>query len=301
MKRVFRCLLLVMLLITFSGCRAKETVNGTELNIYYVSTQETKVEAHSISVSAFNTEGKIEEALNALGQIPEKLHYKAPLQMGFTMNSYSLSESKLTIDVSEEYLKLTPTVEVLVRAAIVRTLTQINGVKYVTITVDGNRLYDAAGEQVNWMTGEMFIDNDGSEINSYEMIKIKLYFVLEDEDKLASTIREKYYSTNTPVERFVVEELIAGPTGQVEGICSSVNPETKIISVTTKDSICYVNLDGAFLSYTDTVPLELSVYSIVDSLTDLPGVSKVQILINGDLNSNLSENLYERNLDYVND
>lgn len=59
--------------------------------------------------------------------------------------------------------------------------------------------------------------NDGNEINTYELVKVKLYFAT-DGDKLIAAYREKHYSTNTPLERFVVEELIAGPSGQIEGL-----------------------------------------------------------------------------------
>ena len=53
-----------------------------------------------------------------------------------------------------------------------------------------------------------FINNDGNEINTYELVKVKLYFANADGDKLIAAYREKHYSTNTPLERFVVEELM---------------------------------------------------------------------------------------------
>ena len=68
------------------------------------------------------------------------------------------------------------------------------------------------------MNAEQFINNDGNEINTYELVKVKLYFANADGDKLIAAYREKHYSTNTPLERFVVEELIAGPSGQIEGL-----------------------------------------------------------------------------------
>ena len=50
------------------------------------------------------------------------------------------------------------------------------------------------------------------------------------------------------------------------------------------------------------VDLRLSVYSIVNSLTELPGINKVQLLIDGESNVVLGdnirlENVFERNLD----
>ena len=219
--------------------------------------------------------------------------------MGFHILDYEVEDGKLAINVDKAYSDLSATTEVLVRAAIVRTLTQLPSVKYVTITVEGSQLYDNAGEQVGWMNADQFINNDGNEINTYELVKVKLYFANADGDKLIAAYREKHYSTNTPLERFVVEELIAGPSGQIEGLYPVINPETKIINILTKDGICYVNLDSNFLTVVNNVSTEVAVYSIVNSLVELDNINKVQILVNGEVPSTFSNSTFERNLDYV--
>ena len=149
------------------------------------------------------------------------------------------------------------------------------------------------------MNAEQFINNDCNEINTYELVKVKLYFANADGDKLIAAYREKHYSTNTPLERFVVEELIAGPSGQIEGLYPVINPETKIINILTKDGICYVNLDSSFLTVVNNVSTEVAVYSIVNSLVELDNINKVQILVNGEVPSTFSNSTFERNLDYV--
>lgn len=158
-------------------------------------------------------------------------------------------------------------------------------------------MYDGLGGPVGWMSADQFIDNDGNEINTYEQVRIKLYFAGEDGTNLIAAYREKHYSTNTPLERFVLEELIAGP--KVDGLYPSINPATKIISVMTKDGICYVNLDENFLTVEGNVSTDVSVYSIVNSLVELSNINKVQILINGEVPSVFSASTFERNLDIV--
>ena len=111
--------------------------------------------------------------------------------------------------------------------------------------------------------------------------------------------REKYYSTNVSMERLIVEEMISGPSGQVEGIYPTINSSTKILGVTTKDGICYVNLDANFLKVENNVSNQLAIYSVVNSLVELPNVNKVQILINGEVPLSFSKAVYERNLDCV--
>ena len=268
--------MLLMLLAVLTGCGTREPETGKKISVYYVNTAETKVEVHDQYLNTKTSEEQLEETMTFLSTTPEKL-----------------------INVDKAYSELSVTTEVLVRAAVVRTLTQLSNVKYVTITVEGSQLYDNAGELVGWMNAEQFINNDGNEINTYELVKVKLYFANADGDKLIAAYREKHYSTNTPLERFVVEELIAGPSGQIEGLYPVINPETKIINILTKDGICYVNLDSSFLTVVNNVSTEVAVYSIVNSLVELDNINKVQILVNGEVPSTFSNSTFERNLDYV--
>ena len=300
-KKFWTVAVLVGLLcgLILTGCGKEETTKGNVCQVYYISTGETKVEMHTQVLQATELEEKVQELLEYLGTNPEKLEYKAPLSLGFQVKSIRLEDGRLTLDMDEGYDKLSVTTEVLVRAALVRTFTQFPDISYVMITKEGKPIYDNAGSMIGWMNGEMFIDNDGNEINTYELAKVKLYFASQSGTKLIATYREKHYSTNTPLERFVVEELIAGPSGQVEGIYPSVNSSTKIINVLTKDGICYVNLDDNFLTVENNVPTEVSIYALVNSLVELNNVNKVQILINGEVPASFSATTYERNLDIV--
>ena len=257
-----------ILLLSFllTGCGSQEPQTGKKMSMYYINTAETKVEVHEQYLNTKTLDEQLDETMRYLSTTPEKLEYKAPLDMGFRVLDYEVEDGKLLINVDKAYSELSPTTEVLVRAAIVRTLTQLPNVKYVGITVEDSQLYDIANAAG---------------------------------DKLIASYREKHYSTNTPLERFVVEELIAGPSGQIEGLYPVINPETKIVNILTKDGICYVNLDSNFLTVINNVSTEVAVYSIVNSLVELDNINKVQILVNGEVPPTFSNSTFERNLDYV--
>lgn len=299
MKKIPRILLFFACMLCLCSCAEEAVDNKKIYQVYYVSNSETKVEMHEHQMKADTPEEMVNELIKCLSTVPEKLEYKAPFAMGFQILDMEFEAGKVMLDVDAGYYALSPTTEVLVRAAIVRTLTQLKEVGYVGITVEGNQLFDAAGELVGWMSAEQFIDNDGNEINTYELTKVKLYFANETGDKLIAAYREKHYSTNTSLERFVVEELIAGPSGQIAGLYPSINPQTKIVNVMTKDGICYVNLDDSFLTVVNNVSTEIAVYSIVNSLVELSNVNKVQILVNGEVPAAFSNSTFERNLDNV--
>ncbi len=291
--------LLGCLCMALAACGKAEEYGEDMYEVYYLSNSATKVEMHPHEMEADTVEGQVEELLTCLSTNPVKLEYQAPLCMGFDILDRKLEDGKVQIDVSAAYQGLPVTTQVLIRAAIVRTLTQIEGISMVLMTVEGNPLYDNNGRVVSWMGASQFIDNDGNEINTYELARIRLYFAGESGTELISTYREKRYSTNLSLERFVVEELIAGPGEQAQGRYPSINPNTKILSVMTRDGVCYVNLDDNFLTVVNNVSTDVSVYSIVNSLIELSNVNKVQILVNGEVPSSFTATSFERNLDIV--
>ncbi|WP_276948722.1 GerMN domain-containing protein [Acetatifactor muris] len=286
-------------LILMSACGENDEKRGNIYQVYCVSNSETRVEVHDYEMTAAEPEEQLMELMNCLSTNPEKLEYKVPFAMGFQVLDMELKEGNLLINVDAAYKELPVYTEVLVRAAIVRTLTQLPEVRLIMLTVEGEQLSDNKGNAVGWMNAEQFIDNDGNEINTYEMARVKLYFADENGTNLIAAYREKHYSTNTLLERFVVEELIAGPSGQVDGLYPCVNPNTKVINVTTKDGICYVNLDENFLTVVNNVSTDVAVYAITNSLVELSHINKVQILVNGEVPSQFSTSTFERNLDIV--
>lgn len=299
MKKIAGMLSGILCIWLLCACGSGQEAAGDVYQVYYVSKQETKVEMHVHEMSALTPEERFQELIGCLSTNPEKMEYKAPFAMGFEVLGVKQEASRVQIDVSAEYKELPVITEVLVRAAVVRTLAQLPEVSMVSVTVEGSQLYDRKGNVVGWMNAEQFIDNDGNAINTYEMARVLLYFAGEDGTELISAYREKHYSTSLSLERFVVEELIAGPSGQIAGLYPSINPNTKIINVTTTDNICYVNLDENFLNVVNNVSTDVSVYSIVNSLVELNNVNKVQILVNGEVPSSFSSAMFERNLDIV--
>ena len=215
---------------------------------------------------------------------------------------------EVTLNFSKEYDELSATKEILVRAAIVKTLTQVDGIELVAIQVNGKNLVDAIGNTVGVMSAATFIDNTGEDMKKYEEITLTLYFANITGDKLIKVNRTMRYNTNISLEKLVVEQILYGPMDKKGKdnntvLLATLNPETKIISVNIKDGICYVNLNNGFLTLPPNIKAETAIYSLVNSLTELLGVSKVQLAVDGETEVKLGEKtlsaLYERNLDII--
>ncbi|MDE6064839.1 MAG: GerMN domain-containing protein [Lachnospiraceae bacterium] len=303
-KRYYILLLIGMLLVAACGSSGRMDRSRVR-EVYYINNSETGVEMHEYEMLAEDAEGQLAELLEQLGTMPPKLEYKAPLQMGFTLLSAYIDGEKLYLDVSEDYRSLSATTEILVRAALVRTMSQVEGIKYVAITVEGGQLHDSLGNIVGLMSAEQFIDNAGNEINAYDKVRLRLYFANEDGTALVATNRTMAYNTNISLERLVVEQLLSGPGADVADVVYPViNPNTKIVSVSVRDGICYVNFDENFLNQTYNVSSEVAIYSIVNSLGELTNVNRVQISVNGETDILYRESIslstvFERNLDLI--
>ena len=301
MKRGLLFVCMILCILGLFGC-GEEEAQGNLFPIYYISKSETKIEMHQYAMQATEPRNQVEELLKALGIVSAKNEYKAPLAMGFQILDYSLENGKLLINVDENYKNLSVTQEVLVRAAIVRTMTGHPQVSFVAIRVNNEQLFDNLGQLVGWMSADHFIENEGSEINNYEEVQIKLFFANEAGNGLIATTRTKEYNTNISLEKLIVEELIKGPNA--EGVYPTINPATKVANVTVKDGVCYVNLDENFLNQIYNVTPEVTIFSITNSLVELSNVNKVQISVNGDSSGVYREkyNLttyFERNLDIL--
>ncbi len=304
MRKWIVAVLSVLCIAGLCACNAGEEQDGETIQIYFVNREETRVEVRDYVMTGENTPDRVHELLDALAVTPGKLEYKAPLDMGFEVLSHQLKDGVLTINVNTAYKKQLFTTEVLIRAALVASFTQIEGVSYVSITVEGQPLYDNSGMLVGAQNKDDFINNPGSQISAYDTANLTLYFANEAGDGLIAVNRKKYYNTNISLERLVVEELIEGPSATAEGVYPTVDAGARAISVLTKDGVCYVNLNAAFLNPVSNVNADVALYSLVNSLIELNNVNKVQISIDGSNDGMFREkynlsSVFERNLDLV--
>lgn len=301
MKKIRHFLLIVTFLLVCAGCGKKELfVDGTA--VYYLNEEETSIVPVGYEIPEGTVEAQIEALLEKLSKTPEAVGMQQTLGENIKLLGYTFDKKQLYLDFSTEYLEMDKAKEVLVRAAIVKTMVQIEDVNFIAIRVGGEPLKDSRGINIGLMNENTFLDNMGSEENATKIVNLNLYFANKTGDKLTpqSTVIE--YSANVAVEKVVVEQLITGPTEK--GYYPTIPQDTKVMSVTTKDGVCYVNLDIGFTAQGYDVLGQVTIYSIVNSLAELPGITSVQILVNGETNINYKdsislENTFQMNQEIV--
>ncbi len=306
LKRVINCILcLAMVTTSVAGCgNQNKEPDPSVVQVYYVNSDESGIifQDYKVNASLDDTDSVIDELLIQMETMPEKLEYEAPIYGPINLLSYSCSGGLLTLNFDSTYFEADSVTEVLDRAAMVRTLTQIPGVDYVTFQVAGAPLTDSEGNIIGNMSSDSFVYNAGNEINTYEKVELVLYFTTEEGKQLMPVYRSVVYNSNILMTRLAIEQIISGPNNDVS--YPTINPQTKINSVSVRDGVCYVDFDSNFLIQPYAVSAEIAIYSLVNTICAISDVNKVQISVGGSTDVVFMESIslntvFERNLDIV--
>lgn len=289
-----------------TGCSPSEQ-KGTAVDISYLNKKETKLVTETHYLESTDTKDMIVEVLTLLCSVPDNKELKATLTSGINIITYSYDGEQVIVSLGEKYKELSGTTEVLTRAALVRSLTNIPDVNYVMLTVNGESLTDLSGNAIGAMTADMFVNNAGTQVEKVESkVTLRLYFANETGDGLVAVNRELTHNadlSNVSMEKLVVEQLISGPAS--DETFPTVSPDTKLVNITVKDGVCYLTFDSAMLTAVDNVTTDVTIYSIVNSLVELSNINKVQISIDGNKDGKFRDKyeastIFERNLSLVN-
>lgn len=276
--------LLILMSAGVFGCGQEEgtgkadEIEGTYL--CYVNTEENSLVRESYEIQGETADEEVEDVLEEMQKEADSIDYRSAFPDHVSVTDWSLADGHLDLTFSDSYLRMSKGEEVLLRAALVETLGQIKGVDEVGFFTGEGMLTDSDGQEIGYMSPEDFVQNTGSTLHSYQLQELKLYFAGEKGDCLEPETVSLRYNSSTSIEKLVVEQLIKGP--EKEGMLAVIPPETRVLGVSVREHICYVNFDQEFLNGAPGVTPEATVYAIVNSLTESGNVSQVQISVNGE-------------------
>lgn len=279
MKRIPGWLLLAFVVL-ICGCGSRQQEKENSYTIYYMNTTGTRLMENSYSPGAQTFEEMMDELWTQLLTPPSGYTSVVPAEV--TFNGYERGIDALRMDFSKEYYDLSNIEEVLLRAAVVKTFSQVPGVTKVMITVEKEQLKGAEGDPVPAMDVMSFIDTKEGGINSYQYATLELYFANADGDQLIGEMRNVNYSSNMVLERVVVEQLINGPESK------ELNPifagDVRIQNLYIQNGICTINFNEAANQQPAENPpdADTALYAIVNSIcATCDDISGVRIEIEG--------------------
>ena len=279
MKRLLGFILVCSLMLSLIGC--SKGSGEYDSKIYYVNTDKTSITAVDYDIKATDTEHQIAEVIEMLGKDTEEIGYITTIPSGLDLKRWELNDGTLELYFVGDYDSLDMYTEVLVRAAIVKSLVQIKKVKSVSFYINNSPLVDSSGEAVGAMTADTFIEDFGEETDSLLSTTLTLYFASADGMSVVAENRQVYYSRNVSIEKLVMEQLLKGPDDN--RLLSALPTGTKLNSISvSEDGVCIANFDATLETAIAGVTENVTLYSIVNSLTELDSIKQVQILVNGE-------------------
>lgn len=288
-KRAFALLGLISVAcvaLFMSGCKGD---TETEYNIYYTDKTRSELVKDTFKTDIKETDLLIDEIINQMNRKTKSNEKQVIKPDNVEICKKTVENNVVYVYFSSSYNEISNSDQALLRAAIVKELTQLDQIEFVHFYVDGLDIIMENGKVLGNLSEDDFIEDANEVIGNVEWKDINLYFSNKTGDKLVKSNVSVACSKNTLMEKIIVEKLIKGPT---DSNCMATLPQdTKLLSVSISSGTCYVNLNSSFLTEMVNVSNELPIYSIVNSLCELDNVNSVKIMINGDSNNVFHESI----------
>lgn len=300
--RLFHYILVLSVMLLLCSCNKSMKENDSDFFVYSIDKEGNTLSAQPYQPKENQEEKLIQELLGQLKQEENNKQDVPAIPEDIVINGYSITDGIVTIDFNEPYQQLKMEREILCRAAVVLTLTQVKSVEYVAFTINDSPYKRSDGAFVGAMQASDFVSDLGGGNNTNATEDFKIYFANEDASALKEyNLMDAKYGEKSK-EQFIVEQLIKGP--QKKGYTPTLSPKLKLTNIVTANNICYVDFEQNFLTEQSKVSNQLVIYSIVNSLSELNEIHTVQISVNGDSALKYHDDIslsepFSRNLDLL--
>ncbi|MGL6173612.1 MAG: GerMN domain-containing protein [Cellulosilyticaceae bacterium] len=307
MKRITSLIGLILLMSTIlTACNLKDSMNVQEdtLNLYFFDPNQNDWIVEEIKVQLDEkapSESKMNAVIDALNKGPRTTNLQGSVPMDLKIKNISLKDQTAFVNFLEEYAALEIDDQMMIRASLVYSLTDLEFITGVEFLKENQPITNSKGEKIGEMTRSNVLTSALDPTPPTDMQTIILYFTKPNSDKLYAEPRDIQFNENIPLEKYIMDELIKGP--ETEGLISTLPVGTKLNDIKTQENVSQVDLsyDKVMAS---PIGEQLLVYSIVNSLTEVPQIKKISFLKDGkkqtDVTGTIDFNtLFERNEELI--
>ena len=144
---------------TLAGCEKGEQTENASGKLYFLNDAETQLVSEAYEAKATFRDAQVQEYIDALEKEPQGQSRKKLLPDNVAVIDFSFGEAdQLILNFDANYSNLSGITEILIRAALVKTFCQIDGVDYVEFYINGIP-YMNGEVPVGMMKAGDFIDN----------------------------------------------------------------------------------------------------------------------------------------------
>ncbi len=279
------CFILIAIVLFFVMKYYKYSESVDVIEVYYLNTNKGGIEPLAKRYDIEQTNEEILEVVFKLfseNQQVAKAGLVTTKPQNLKVLNYDVDDSGLmTVNFSNEYKEMTNIEEINFRSAFVWTFTDLQFVKKIKFQIDSLPFTTNTSIVVDYFDRTNIIVEPTIVLDKVVKRDITLYFSKVLNDGNLYLVKEERIATaeeDIPVEEVIVSELIKGSG---EDNKSYIPSDLRVRTVKRENFICFIDLDEKFLEGNLTErEQKIRVYSLVNSLTELGNVDKVQILIN---------------------
>ena len=247
-----------------------------ELVLYFPDEEQRYLRRETFVVDSLGEKEKPAYIINRLLEGTGEMRSCIP--RGTKLLDIQVENGVCTVDLSSEFVENMPKPYRIARLAvysIVNSLTELDGISMVDIQVAHSSV-----EQLEYMDLSKGLRRNELLLASNNGYDGSIYPYAKDSELLVEIpiwLREDGEHS--------VEELVLGALLEYEGdhsVCHSIPKGTSILSVRMAENTCVVDLTAEFTDLSESPKSQrLAVYSIVATLSALPHVDAVEILVEG--------------------
>lgn len=248
--------------------------------LYFFNETATSIEAESREIKYRDDKTLAEEVIGELMKGPDNSRHQRIIEKKTKLISVNVEDNGAAlVNFTSEFITGDNTKDVLAVYAVVKSLCALNSVNSVKVVIEGKDISTADGGIIGYLRDSDI--NLSTDTYSSEMREVALYFPKKDSGKLMKEKRTIKVSDQQPLAQYIINELIKGPDGV--NLSEALSKDTVLLSVETSDNICFVNFKASFIDKNSgsAEKEKLAVYAIVDSLTELDTIQRVQLLMDG--------------------
>lgn len=257
-----------------------KSVEKMNVDLYFMNSDGTGIVAQQHKVRYKNENELISNTLEALRRGPSSAKLGRVMPRETHITGIELSDNGyLTVNFSENFLSEDPSRNVLNTYAVVKTLCSTGAVSSVKVFAGGRQIQDRDKNVLDYISASDI--NLETEQYQSEMREVALYFADSTREKLVREMRTIKITDQQPIEQYIINELIKGT--KEKSMHSILSSGTVLASVDVEDNICYLNFKSNFIAENTggSSHEKLVIYSIVNSLTELQTIGRVQFYIDG--------------------
>ena len=250
--------------VDFYYCAADHTY-GTETGTLRWETRELGEDSWSFS-----------EILSLYFEGPISTDLRSPFPADVAVKNITVQDGTMSLLLNDAFTKLSGVELTLATACLVQTLTAFDTIDQVVLMTDNMILSNLTTTPLD--EADFLLQDDAS---TSDQTTVKLYFSDLQGRYLVEEARMRVFSSEEAIPTYIVNQILEGPE---ERTSRAVFPEgVSLLSTTVGNGLCTVNFAPSIRTHVPKTHKEarLAIFSVVNSLTELPQVERVRFLVAG--------------------